>query len=165
MRILFIRHAEAVEADGFDGPDAARPLTKKGKTLFSHVAGRLAAGYPRVKRILSSEAVRARQTAEILADSYGAVCVELCPALNPGASVEAIEGVLRTLPDEGWVAVVGHEPDFSSAVSALVSGGALRLKLKKGGVVDVEVPARGAATLRAVWEPKRWVRMERAGGS
>ncbi|MCO5045085.1 MAG: histidine phosphatase family protein [Verrucomicrobia bacterium] len=155
MRILFIRHAEAAEAEGFDGPDIARPLTKKGKKLFLGVARGVARAYPGLDRIISSEAVRARQTAEILAKACGSICVELCPALNPGASEEAIVRVICTLAADACVALVGHEPDFSTAISSRVAGGALRLKLKKGGFADVEIPASGEAVLRALVDPKR----------
>jgi len=155
VRILFIRHARAVEADAFAGCDLARPLTPEGRKRFKRVANRLAKRYPVPDRLISSNAVRARQTAEALAAAYGCPKIEVREELNPGASVAAIQRVVEGLGDVRWVALVGHEPDFSQAVSAWVAGGRLDLKLKKGGVVEIETLSRGRARLRAVWDPAR----------
>ena len=155
MRILFIRHAHAVEADLFAGGDLERPLTPEGRKRFKRVAARLAKRYPVPDRLVSSNAVRARQTAEVLADAFVCSKPDVRDELNPGASVAAIRRVVESLRGAAWVALVGHEPDFSQTVSAWVAGGGLDLKLKKGGVVEVELLPRGRARLRAVWDPAR----------
>ena len=43
--------------------------------------------------------------------------------------------------EEGSVALVGHEPFLSRLASLLCAGGeaALRMKLKKGGVVSIQI--------------------------
>jgi phosphohistidine phosphatase SixA len=38
MRVLFLRHAEAVESSGFEGSDLERPLTGKGRRTMKAVA-------------------------------------------------------------------------------------------------------------------------------
>lgn len=154
MRILFIRHAEAVEADQFEGSDMDRPLTQHGKKLFSRIAAHIAKGYPELARIYSSKAARARQTAEILATATGSR-LDVRTALNPGATLTGIKEVVGSSKRDDCVALVGHEPDFSSAISALVADGALRLKLRKGGFAEVELPKRDAALLRALVDPKK----------
>lgn len=155
MRILFIRHGEAVEADRFDGPDVQRPLTKQGKQHVSATALHIAKNYPDLRRVVTSQAVRARETAHLLARAVGAKRVEVRATLNPGASPNAMLKLLQSLKRSSWVALVGHEPDFSESVSRLVSDGALRMKLKKSGFADVEWPDRGAAVLRTLYDPRR----------
>ena len=155
MRILFVRHAQAVEADQFDGDDLDRPLTPEGRKRFKRVAAHLAAAYPAPDRLVSSRAVRARQTAEVLAVALGSKNWEQREELNPGASIAAIQSVLEEQPEAGWVLLVGHEPDFSRAISALAGGGRLQVKLRKGGVAEVEWTPRGRGRLRALLDPAR----------
>ncbi|HMP75312.1 MAG TPA: histidine phosphatase family protein [Kiritimatiellia bacterium] len=155
MRILFIRHAQAVEADQFDGDDLDRPLTPEGRKRFKRVADAVATVYPRPDRLVSSRAERACRTAEVLALAFGLKTWEEREELNPGASVAAIKAVLEERADAEWVMVVGHEPDFSGAVSALTGGGRLRMKLRKGGVAEVEWTPRGLGRLRALLDPAR----------
>lgn len=155
MRILFIRHAEAVEAGQFNGPDLGRPLTKKGGKTFVRVARCLAKTYPKPDIIISSEAMRARQTAGILAQTIGVSRVAIKAEMNPGAKKGAIQKVIRAHARKKWITLVGHEPDFSNAISSMVASGKVRLKLKKGGVAEVEKAGAGPAILRALYDPTR----------
>jgi phosphohistidine phosphatase len=155
MRILFIRHAEAVDVAEFDGADLERPLTSSGRKRFAKVAARLAQVYPAPDRLISSKAVRAWETAEEVRRAFGEGKLELREELNPGATPDDIRAVLREKCDAEWVAVVGHEPDFSRAIAAIVSQGKLRVKFKKGAVAEVEWSGRGPGTLRALWDPAR----------
>ena len=45
--------------------------------------------------------------------------------------------VLQSYPDASNIMLVGHEPDFSQTVSALIGGS--RLAIKKGGLARVDV--------------------------
>src|SRR6185295_8830924 len=75
--------------------------------------------------ILSSPYVRARETAEIVADSFKAQeLLELTETLIPGGDCnELISSLLRKRPVPDSVLLVGHEPSLSELISFLVSGG------------------------------------------
>jgi phosphohistidine phosphatase len=155
MRILFVRHAEAVEATEFDGRDLDRPLTPSGRKRFAKVAARLAQAYPVPDRIVCSKAARASETAEEIRRAFGKGKLEPREELNPGASPDDIRSILREKSDAEWVVIVGHEPDCSRAIASIVAQGKLRMKLKKGAVAEIDWPGRGPGTLRALWDPAR----------
>lgn len=159
MRILFIRHAEAVEADEFPGRDLDRPLTPKGQRAFQRMARMLAGNYDPPRCILTSEAKRARATAEILSEAFGSGPATVAPALNPGATLTSY---LNSLPGGGWkkkglMVVVGHEPDLGKAVARLVGASKARIKLVKGACAEVEWTGARAGVLRALLNPA-WAR-------
>ena len=77
-----------------------------------------------------------------------------------------VRHVLRTLIEADHVAIVGHEPGLSGLVALLLTGSAegLRLVLKKGGVVALEVRdpgRRGAGTMRWLLTPRQLRRLGR----
>jgi phosphohistidine phosphatase len=149
MRILFVRHAVAVERDEYTGADMDRPLTPGGKkeatTAFDALAKRMKAP----DRIVSSEAVRAVETADLLARAFRLKGFHRSPHLNPGATVKNLRSVLKAAGSsfDGTMAVVGHEPDLSEIVSVIVAKGQLALKLRKAGCVLVEMDTRRRGTL------------------
>jgi len=154
MRILFIRHAEAVDADDFDGQDLERPLTSRGRKTMKRAAALLADRYPVPSVVVSSCAERARATADLVARAFGLASFKETAALNPGARPADILRVLATVRRSvTYVVLVGHEPDLSTVISRLVADGHLRLKLKKGACVEVELTAPQKGLLRAVIDP------------
>ena len=75
-------------------------------------------------------------------------------------------GALRAFARHEHVAIVGHEPSLSGVVAFLLTGSpdGLRLVLKKGGLVALEVhdPGRvGRATLRYMLTPRQLRRLGR----
>lgn len=152
--LWLLRHAVAVEADRFDGDDLARPLTPEGRRIARHVFARLAAVCPAPDRVFSSEAVRARQTADLFIRAFGQPGYTVDPALNPGARPRAIRALaLAALAGCRHVVLVGHEPDFSRAAARLLEVPDLDLKLEKAGLVELELNARHTFRLRAVIPP------------
>ena len=125
--IWLLRHGDA-EA-GESKPDADRDLTEKGERQSRNAGKALKAlGVP-LDVCLTSPKLRARRTAEL-------ACAEL------GVPVEEDERLgggdfdpLELAAGRGEVMLVGHEPDFSSAV-ALVTGS--RVKMKKGGIAAID---------------------------
>jgi phosphohistidine phosphatase len=115
MTIYFLRHAEAEDqaASDFDRkltPKGLQQAEKVGKFLFSHGLA------PAV--ILSSPVTRARQTAELVASALGQeVVIEGWLACG----METPTLLERLAPHAGSdsVLIVGHEPDFSTAISDL----------------------------------------------
>lgn len=146
MRVYFLRHGEAGDRDTWAGPDEERPLTDAGGAQMRKVARGLRALKPRVGEVLTSPLVRARQTAEIVARKLK-VEVREEPALAAGCTFEALAQVIGAhAPDaadpRAGLLLVGHEPDFSTAVRCLIGqDGNAAIALGKGGLcrVDLEV--------------------------
>lgn len=154
MKLWLVRHAEAVEAASFHGTDLERPLTPEGRRSAQAAFMRLASLRRGPEVIVSSEAVRAWETARILAVAYGRVDCRRTPLLNPGCRFKDIRRAVAGLPSGvAFAALVGHEPDFSQAVSRWTSGGALNLVFKKGAVVELELDDAGGAALRLIVPP------------
>jgi phosphohistidine phosphatase len=124
--IYFLRHGEAAK-DGDD--DAARELTEKGKRQSEDAGRALEALGASIDVCLTSPKARAEQTARIACKQLG-VDVEIAEELR-GGSFDA----QQLTAGRGDVLLVGHEPDFSNAISELTGG---RVKLRKGGVACVE---------------------------
>lgn len=89
-------------------------------------------------RILSSPYARARQTAQIVAEPFGAAKkLELTDLLAPDGSAKKLVELLNRLdPQPENVLLSGHEPYLSEFISLLMSGGSstVTVLLKKGGL-------------------------------
>lgn len=137
MIIYLIRHGHAEERETFTGKDIERPLTKEGaskaKKAFTSFFGK----YKHPKAILASEAVRSVETASVLSELCG-VKYEICRTINPGAGVKDYLNLVSDWRHAEILAVVGHEPELSETASFMVSGGSLRLELKKGSIIHIE---------------------------
>jgi len=106
MRIHLCRHAEAYPGD----PDELRELTRAGRDGAKILADRLAelAEPPRV--VVTSPLVRARQTAEPVAERLGCELL-VRDELSPGATADSLRSAVEGLA--GPVAAVCHQPDCS----------------------------------------------------
>ena len=125
--IWLLRHGDAEHGEG--KPDAERELTEKGERQ-SRAAGRaLKALGVGLDVCITSPKVRARRTAELACEALGTPVEE--DDRLAGGNFDPLE--LAT--GRGDVMLVGHEPDFSSAV-ALVTGS--RVKMKKGGIAALD---------------------------
>jgi phosphohistidine phosphatase len=108
--------------------------------------------------ILTSPLVRARQTADILADAFRAAprIVEV-PSLEPGRSAKDVAAALREFTRRSSLALVGHEPGLGELAAWLVG---LRgpLAFKKGSAALIEVallpPPAGSGELRWFLTPR-----------
>jgi phosphohistidine phosphatase len=138
MDLFILRHGLAVEPGTHRlSSDADRPLTPKGRRKVSEVARAIKAMEVSFDLILTSPYVRARQTAEIVADELHArKQLELADELKPGGSMEKlIERVGSADGSPERLLLVGHEPYLSSLISLLVFGetGA-SITMKKAGL-------------------------------
>ena len=96
--------------------------------------------------------IRSAPLAEIVAEAYGGLEIEIVPALRPDQQPEALVRWLGERRATGPVTVVGHEPHLSTLVGWLLSGAARSLlDLKKGAACLVSCDRSwgpGAALLR-----------------
>jgi phosphohistidine phosphatase len=162
MELFLVRHATALPlAEGAgEEADDARALTPKGVRRFRKVVKGLSALGVELDLILTSPKRRALETAELLAHLLqGEVRVSPHLAEPPG------EELLAEIPQEGRVALVGHEPYLSALLGWLLFGDLLggsvrdilegRFLLKKGGVAWLEgTPRPGGMALKALLPPK-----------
>lgn len=162
MKVLFIRHATAADKAGFGGSDLDRPLTDDGKNSAKRMFETLARLYKGPMTVFSSQALRARETAEIFCKCFhvpGPVQTEL---LNPGSEFQDFRKLVSTVQKETeFLVVVGHEPDFSHILGNVVADGFLRIDVQKASCVEVEINSLCKGELTLVLTPKTLEKMQR----
>jgi len=125
MDLYILRHgiAEAVPDPPAAG-DSERRLTAEGVDKMRRAATGMKTLELSFDLILSSPLVRARQTAEIVADVFGiSRRVQLTPALAPdGNPALLIEELRKQHRRDKSALLVGHEPYLSRLISLLTSG-------------------------------------------
>jgi phosphohistidine phosphatase len=164
---MLLRHAIAEEPTATRS-DEARRLTGEGKRkLREVVAGMRALELP-VELVLSSPLRRAVETAEIVADAYGAARedVEITPALAPGTGPDAVLAALADVGRPSGIVLVGHEPDLTALASTLLTGtpGLVRMAFRKAGLAGIVVaslPPRSPGALEFFLTPSQLRRIGR----
>lgn len=135
-----MRHAAAERGDA--ASDRDRHLTEAGRHAFAMLAAARAADM-RVRTVLTSPFVRARETGSILAEAVGAP-LEDREMLGAGHSTGA--GLLRLGREAGeGAALVGHNPEVAEAI--VLAAGASRT-VPPGTVAAVEA---GDVGYRLLW--------------
>ena len=112
MRVHVCRHAEAES----EGPDATRPLTVRGLAQALALGDALATDNEPPTTVLASPLLRARQTAEAIADRLGALLL-IDSRLALGCTVASLREALMGLT--GPVVAIAHQPDCSDILYAL----------------------------------------------
>ncbi|MBA3832101.1 MAG: phosphohistidine phosphatase SixA [Chthoniobacterales bacterium] len=148
MQLFFLRHGKADWPD-WQKPDDERPLTKPGRKEVRAVAQFLVRLKARPDLILTSPLPRAVQTAEIAAEHLETLCVEE-RLLGPGFGLPELVRLQKKYAERSLM-LVGHEPDFSGTIAALMNG---RIKLAKAGVAMVELDAPDRGRLRWLFPPR-----------
>ena len=117
LRLILIRHAKS----GWDDPfadDHARKLTDRGTKAASAIGGWLQKKGFVPDQVLSSDAVRAGETARHLSAALtDSPNINFVPSLYH-ASPDTIIDLVRSM--NGTIAVVGHNPGLGMAAHALV---------------------------------------------
>ncbi len=150
MELYFLRHGLADDRADWTDNDNARPLTKAGKKRLADEARAMVHLKLDVDTIITSPLVRARQTADIVAkhlDLTGGVVED--ERVAPGFNLEKLSEIVRDHPDAQGLMVVGHEPDFSATVGALIGHAAV--VMKKGGLAYVHVTELSPLQGELVW--------------
>lgn len=141
MNLYLIRHGDA-ESITLAKSDHERELTHKGKESIK----RAAEGWKKMLRpfdiIASSPLIRAVQTAEIIADVFsynGKIITD--KRIASGCKPDDLIDFVKSFQAEN-ITIVGHEPDLSSNLSALVSVSGMYSEFKKGAIAKVEFEGR-----------------------
>jgi phosphohistidine phosphatase len=149
-RLYFLRHGLAADRGEWMGDDFERPLTSKGQALMAREAAAIALLELKLDLILTSPLVRALQTATIVAETLGMQeQVMTDERLMPGFDMPCLVEMLNEHSDLSALMLVGHEPDFSETISALIGGG--RVVCKKGSLARVDLPDDGSLAGELVW--------------
>ena len=149
MQLYFLRHGEA-DWPGWTKPDDERPLTDFGKKEVGQVAKFLNRLKVKPDLIVTSPLPRALQTAEVAAEQLKTK-LRQDEALEPGFGIGELRTVLKRHRSKVLM-LVGHEPDFSSVISALTGAS---VKLSKAGVALVDIdPEAEEGRLLWLFPPK-----------
>jgi phosphohistidine phosphatase len=152
MNVFFMRHAEAEPRQHY-ADDFRRPLTAQGREQQRLVVRALAPILRPLDHLLSSPLVRARQTADIVADTLQFPGqVEETPVLGADCTVGAVLRLLQRYPRQARLLCVGHEPDMSRLSAIFLDGeGHSAMAFQPGTVISLSFsghPAPGRGTLR-----------------
>ncbi len=145
MGIFLVQHGKAVDKQ----EDAAQPLADEGRGQVKRVAAVAAGAGIRPDRILHSGKLRARQTAEILAEALQPPqSLSARAGLNPTDEVEAFAPYIIESDEE--LMVVGHLPFLDRLAALLLTGDPEQgiLRFHHGGIVYL---AREDETWRLWW--------------
>ncbi len=131
--IVLLRHGIAEDRTPAKS-DEERGLTSEGHARMKQIALGLERAFPRAQVIYTSPLVRAMQTALWVSKGYRSrIKIETTEALVPSAGTDAIEELLRRIPQRR-VILVGHEPNLTSNLMALIKVKSREsFELKKGG--------------------------------
>ncbi|MGD8885296.1 MAG: phosphohistidine phosphatase SixA [Gammaproteobacteria bacterium] len=114
--LYLVQHGEALSKE----QDPDRPLSPRGESDITRIAGFLAASGISVDRVIHSGKTRARQTATILAGTLSATgAVETQDGISPNDSVEMFADVLTAWSTPTMV--VGHLPFMAKLVTYLLT--------------------------------------------
>jgi phosphohistidine phosphatase len=137
MNLYIIRHAIAVDEGTPEyEDDSQRPLTDKGKKKMRQIAKGLRILGADFDLILSSPYIRAKETAEILADVFKInKDIAFSDNLIPMGDPDLLIAEMNEKYSANSIALVGHEPHLTALISLLIADNAgVDMTLKKGGV-------------------------------
>lgn len=142
MELILIRHGKA--ADNHPDGDFHRQLTEKGHIQSVNVADVLSAFGKLPDLVLTGPLVRARQTADAICRRAELGEPLVVPWLACGMLPQDALDELSGYRAFKRIAIVGHEPDFSTLVEWLLGAAGGTVEFKKAAVagLQIEAPAR-----------------------
>lgn len=149
-RLYLIRHAKS-DWDSPAGGDHERPLAPRGVKAAKLMGRFLAAAGQAPDAVVTSSALRARTTVELMAEAGGWTCpVRVTRSLYDGGPEGALAEIRRQGDDAGSLLAAGHEPTWSTLVETLCGG---RVKMVT------------AALARIDFAVERWADIEPGAGA
>ena len=153
MDLILLRHGKA--EDFHPGGDGSRELVEKGRQQVRMAAKLLQRAKWLPDIVLTSPLVRARQTAEVFCESAGIPGAVIQGWLACGMNPEQALAELTVFHDFKRVAIVGHEPDFSSLVEWILGASGGGVEVKKGALACLQVsPPTRHGTLAFLIPPR-----------
>ena len=160
MEIYLLRHGIAEDRAG--GDDADRALTAEGRQKLRRVLARAAKAGVTPSLVLASPLKRAVETAEVAAEllRYRKKIVQT-DSLLPEAAPDAFWEEVRSRRHETALLAAGHEPMMSATVAWLLGAPAIKVEMKKGALVRIDLEHFGPRPQGAL----RWMLTPRLAGS
>ena len=141
MNLYLMRHAIAADADE-NTQDNQRALTEKGRKKLGKIARNLEKLELTFDLILTSPYLRARQTADVVADTLGikpGLVLESDNLTPLGFGDKLVDEITAREPLQSLL-IVGHEPCLSQLIGMLLAGDAsLSIDMKKAGLCKLTI--------------------------
>jgi phosphohistidine phosphatase len=152
MDVFVLRHAIAEDA-GLGQADSERRLTDLGRDRLRLVVQKAIRAGMSPAVVLTSPYLRARETADILLEALDYPCELVTTAnLTPDAAVADLWQELREYSRLSPAVVVGHNPQLSEFVSALIGSPRHAVEMKKAAIAYVAEAGNGPHPAgRLVW--------------
>jgi phosphohistidine phosphatase len=148
MELYFLRHAIAADFAPDGSGDAGRPLTEEGILKMREAARGIKRLGVQLDVLLSSPLLRARQTAEIVAETLK-IDVQIEDRLACGCTLIDLQPILEAHGSAQRIMVVGHEPDFSTLIGDLTGGS--MVMMKKGALARVDLDVNDERDGELIW--------------
>ena len=155
--LFLLRHGEAGSRMTDTAKDSDRPLTANGRIEMQKIGKSLKESGLRAGRIATSPLRRARETAEIIAQTLKIPLLEECDDLMPDGNRESLYRKLARIESISNVVLVGHEPYLTTMIAEIIGAPDARLVLKKGGLAKLRITSfapRVRGELRWLLTPK-----------
>lgn len=134
--LYIIRHGEAELGTGFGG-DFKRVLTASGKKQIHRIAQMLLARAVTFDLILSSSALRTKETTEILLQLVHSHEIRFSENLYEADPSNILELINQTPPEVDHLLIVGHNPAVSAIATYLTE--TPYISIKPGMLVKIEI--------------------------
>ena len=156
-RLIIMRHAKSSWNEE-EPDDHERPLSNRGRRDAPRVAKELGRRGWIPELVLSSDAVRAKETWRRMADAFDEVETRLLPQLYLGG-IDAVRDALRDVPSTtSTVMVVGHNPGWEEMVTHLTS---VQVHMTTANAALLRIDAASwpeAVAMAGAWSLERLVR-------
>jgi phosphohistidine phosphatase len=149
MELYFLRHASPSDSAA---SDAARELTNEGREEALVAGKALARMGVKPVRIFSSPLVRARQTAQIVANELKVEAEAIDELLNENSTFQLLK-FLKTTGDAAEILLVGHMPSLAGHISHLIgarTGEGLAFGNGSVALVEIDELSLGCGRLRFI---------------
>lgn len=158
LDLVLVRHADAGDPAMWTGPDAARPLSSKGRKQAARLARFLHEIRLEPDAIITSPKIRAAETAASIGEALR-IEVRIDERLAEGVGLAELDTIIRDGSFRRPI-LVGHDPDFSELLELLVGAS---IPIRKGALARIEVPGdvttgAGVGVLRWLIPPDALVR-------
>jgi phosphohistidine phosphatase len=158
MNLFILRHASAGIPRSNALLDAKRPLDKDGKRQCLHLAHVLNALKIQFDLVVASPLKRSIQTASLVGTETGYEAqIVISKALSPEATFQDFQKLLQEHSERENILVVGHNPNISSFLGALLVPPAAhtpaQIRLRKSSIARLSI-TRGPATLQWLLDPR-----------
>ncbi|HJR09750.1 MAG TPA: histidine phosphatase family protein [Pyrinomonadaceae bacterium] len=144
--LLLLRHARP-SATSPTGRDIDRPLVEEGRAAASHVGQLLRQKQIKPEVVLSSPAVRARETAELVSEAAGLATQTRFDARIYEASLEELLQIVSEAEDGvETLLLVGHNPGLAELLASLTGESAA---MSPATLARIELDINAWSELRA----------------